>query len=164
MQKLEALTEGDQDLQRSTDRLFFSARLALEEGNIEEASERYSVVAAQAYLPGINWRGCVLATGMRIAIQQEASADILRPMVRELKDAHLQNRSAGSQDFETHALALGLRYCGESEEGLRLLSEYATTYRREIGALPQQLGDLLGDLRGSHAISAAARMEPLSVL
>ena len=164
MQKLEALTEGDQDLQRTTDRIFFSARLALEEGNIEEAFERYSVVAAQSYLPGINWRGCLLATGVRIAIQQEASVGILRPMVTELKGAHLQNRGAGSQDFETHALALGLRYCGESEEGLRLLSEYATTYRRERGPLPQRLDDLLCDLQGSYAISATPRMEPLSVL
>jgi len=163
MQKLEALTEGDQDFQRTTDRLYFSARLALEEGNIEEASARYSVVAAQSYLPGINWRGCLLATGVRIAIQQEASVGILRPMVTELKGAHLQNRGAGSQDFETHALALGLRYCGESKEGLRLLSEYATTYRRERWALPQPLSDLLCELRGSYAISATPSTEPLSV-
>jgi len=163
MQKLEALTEGDQDFQRTTDRLYFSARIALEEGNVEEAAERYSVVAAQSYLPGINWRAAILAVGVRIAIQKEASVGILRPMVTELKGAHLQNRGAGSQDFETHALALGLRYCGESEEGLRLLSEYATTYRRERWALPQPLSNLLRDLQGSYAISATPGTEPLSV-
>jgi hypothetical protein len=136
----------------------------LEEGDIEEALKKYSVVAAQTYLPAINWRGALLAVGVRIAIQKEASVGILRAMVTELKDAHLQNRGAGSQDFETHALVLGLRYCGESEEGLRLLSEYATTYRRERGALPQRLSDLLCDLRGSCAISVTPRMEPLFVL
>ena len=163
MQRLEALTEGDQDFQRTTDRLYFSARLALEEGNIEEASETYSVVAAQSYLPGINWRAAILAVGVRIAIQKEASVDILWPMVTELKGAHLQNRGACSQDFETHALVLGLRYCGESEEGLRLLSEYATTYRRERWALPQPLSHLLCELRGTLAISGTPSAEPLSV-
>jgi tetratricopeptide (TPR) repeat protein len=163
MGKLEALTEGDQDFQRTTDRLYFSARLALEEGDIEQASERYSAVAAQSYLPGINWRAAILAVGVRIAIQKEASVAILRPMVTELKGAHLQNRGASSQDFEAHALVLGLRYCGESEEGLRLLSEYATTYRRERWALPQTLSDLLCELRRRDAISATASTEPLSV-
>ena len=121
------------------------------------------MVAAQSYIPGINWRGAILAVGVRIAIQQEASVGILRPMVTELKGAHLQNRGAGSQDFETHALALGLRYCGESEEGLRLLSEYATTFRRERWALPQPLSDLLCELRRSYAISATPSTEPLAV-
>jgi hypothetical protein len=161
MQKLDALTEADQSLYRTADRLYFLARLALEEGNIKEAAERYSVVTAQSYLPSVNWRAAVLALGIRIAIQKETSVDILRPMVAELEAAHLQNRGSGDQDFEAHALALGLRYCGESEGSLRLLAEYATKYRREKGALPQRLGELLRELRGSYAVSATRRMEPL---
>jgi hypothetical protein len=83
-------------------------------------------------------------------------------MVAELEAAHLQNRGSGCQDFEAHALALGLRYCGESEKSLRLLAEYATKYRREKWALPQQLSDLLRELRGSYAVSATHRTDSLS--
>jgi len=162
MQKLDVLTEADQSLYRTADRLYFLARLALEEGNIKEAAERYSVVTAQSYLPSVNWRAAVLALGIRIAIQKETSVGILRPMVAELEAAHLQNRGSGCQDFEAHALALGLRYCGESEKSLRLLVEYATKYRREKWALPQQLSDLLRELRGSYAVSATHRTDSLS--
>jgi len=163
MQQLEALTEGDQSVYRTADRLYFLVRLALEEGNIKEAAERYSMVAAQSYLPGVQWRAAVLALGIRIAIQQEASVGILQPMVAELEAAHVQNRGSGFQDFEAHALALGLRYCGESEESLHSLAGYATKYRRDKSALPPQLRDLLVELAGNYAISATPGTEPLSV-
>lgn len=162
MQKLEALPERDQSVHRIADRLYFLARLPLEEGNIKEAAERYSVVAAQSYFPGAQWRAAVLALGVRISIQQAASVDILRPIVAELEAAHLQNRGAGWQDFEAHALALGLRYCGEPEESLRLLVEYATKHRREKWALPQPLSDLLLELRGAYAVPVLRRTEPPS--
>jgi DNA-binding SARP family transcriptional activator/tetratricopeptide (TPR) repeat protein len=162
MQQLETLTETDQDPQRVRDRLFLLVRLALEEGKITEASERYAVLAADSYrAQNVNWRAAVLALGVRIAIQQESSVGTLRPLVAELEAAHLQNRSSGLQDFEACALALGLRYCGESEDGLRLLVEY-TTYRREKRALPQQLTELLWELQASHAVSATRITDSLS--
>jgi DNA-binding SARP family transcriptional activator/tetratricopeptide (TPR) repeat protein len=163
MEKLDALTE-DQDFHRSRDRLYFLVRLALEEGNIEEASERYAALAAELYLaPTVHWRAAVLALGVRIALQRKVSVETIRLMVAELEATHLQNRGSGGQDTEAHALALGLRYCGESERALCLLSEYATTYRRERWALPQPLSDLLCELGGSSALSATPRVESLFV-
>jgi hypothetical protein len=53
------------------------------------------------------------------------------------------NRASGWQDFESQALASGLRVCGEAEKGHRLLAEYATTYRRERWPLPPVLTELL---------------------
>ncbi len=164
MQTLEALTERDQSLYHTADRLYFATRIALEEGNIKEAAERYSVLASQSCLPSVNWRAAVLALGLRIAIQQKASVETIRPMVAELEAAHLQNRSSWGQDFEAHALALGLRYCGEPEEGLRVLSEYASMHRRERWALPESLRDLLCELRGGDAVSAIRKTEPLSAV
>jgi DNA-binding SARP family transcriptional activator/tetratricopeptide (TPR) repeat protein len=163
MQTLETLTEGDQSLYRTADRFYFATRLALEEGNIKQAAEQYSILASQSFLPSMNWRAAVLALGVRIALQRKASVETIRPIVSELEAAHLQSRSSGGQDFEAHALALGLRYCGESAGGLRLLSEYATTYRRETWPLPRPLSDLLSELRRSCSISATPRIESLSV-
>jgi hypothetical protein len=149
MQKLDSLTE-DQDFHRSGERHFFLTRLALEEENIEEASERYAALAADLYrAPGANRRAAVLALGVRIALQQKAPFETIRPMIAELEAAHLQNRASGGQDSEAHALAVGLRYCGESQRGLGLLSEYASTHRRERWPLPRPLDDLLCELRGS---------------
>ena len=163
IRRFDALADADQDLHRSTDRVYFLIRLALEEGNIDEAAERYAAVAAQSNpAQSVNWRAAILALGVRIAIQRNGSVEILRPMVAELETAHLQNRGSGWQDFETHALALGLRYCGDLEQSARLLVEYVTKYRREKGSLPQQLGDLLPEPRDGYAVSATRRMEPLS--
>jgi DNA-binding SARP family transcriptional activator/tetratricopeptide (TPR) repeat protein len=164
MQTFEVLSEGDQSLYRIADRLYLPTRLALEEGNIKEAAERYTVLASQSCLPNVNWRAAVLALGVRIAICQRSSVEIIRPMVAELEAAHLQNRSSGGEDFEAHALALGLRYCGKPEEGLRVLSEYATTHRREGWALPQSLRDLLSELRGDDAVSGTGKTELLSAI
>lgn len=163
MQRLETLTAADQDIHRVADRLYFLVRLALEEGNVEEAAERYATVTAQSDAPqSVNWRAAVLALGVRIQIQKQAPVDALQPMVHELEEAHLQNRGSGWQDFEACSLALGLRYCGDVEKSLRILSEYATTYRREQGSLPEKLSVLLQELRENYAVSATRRMEPLS--
>ena len=149
MQELDALSE-DQDFHRSGERHYFLAELALEEENLEEAFERYAALAAELYLdPSVNRRAAVLALGVRIALQQKAPFETIRPMIAELEAAHLQNRTSGGQDSEAHTLALGLRYCGESQRGLRLLSEYASTYRRERWPIPQPVEGLLCELRGS---------------
>ena len=70
------------------------ARLALDEGNIEEAAEKYVMLAAQtSSTAGVNRQAAVLALGIRIGIQQHASIEGLRRMVAELEAAHTQNRS-----------------------------------------------------------------------
>jgi DNA-binding SARP family transcriptional activator/tetratricopeptide (TPR) repeat protein len=152
MERLESFTETEEDLYNANYRRFYLARLALEEGNVEEASQRYAEVAGELNpATSVNWRAGVLALGVRIAIQQKVSLEGIRPTVTDLEAAHLQNRSSGGEDFEAHALALGLQYCGKSEEAFRLLSEYAATYRRERWALPDALGDLLCQLRRGYA-------------
>jgi len=165
MQKLESLPTTEEDLYNAKGRRFYLVRLALEEGKLDEASKKYAEVAAESHLrTSVNWRAGVLALGIRIAIEQKVSIEVIRPIAAELEAAHLQNRSSGGEDFEAHALALGFQYCGESEKAFRLLSEYAATHRRERWALPDKLSDLLCQLRRGHGVSDARRTEPLTLV
>jgi DNA-binding SARP family transcriptional activator/tetratricopeptide (TPR) repeat protein len=163
MNRLESLAGADADAYNSNGRLYYLTRLALEEGNIEEASARYNSVRAASYPTTVNWRAAVLALGVMIAIQQKAFAEVIRPSVADLRAAHLQNRGSGGEDYETHALVVGLRYCGESEEAFRLLSDYAETHRRERWALPENLRVLLRELRHSNAASSTRRTRSLPI-
>jgi len=163
MQRLEALASDDQDHHLVGDRLYMFARLALDEGNIAEATEKYAELAARmSSSESANRQAAVLALGIRIGVQQRASIETLGRSVAQLEAAHRQNRSWGSQDFEAHALSLGLRYCGEPEKGLLLLAEYVTMYRRDRGPLPQELSDLLQELRGNFAMPPAYPTNSLS--
>ncbi len=150
LRKLQVLSRMDQDHFLVADEFFVSARLALEEGNLEEAAEKYEMLAAHTGPnESIVRQGVVLAVEIRLRIQQRASMERLRQRVALLEAAHLQNRSKGMQDFEIHALALGLRYCREQSKGLLLLREYVTTHRREKRPIPQFLSDLLRELQAS---------------
>ena len=163
MNRLESLAGADADSFNSNGRLFYLTRLALAEGKLEEASERYGSVVATSYPTSVNWRASVLALGVNIAIEQKASAEVIRPKVADLRVAHLENRGSGGEDYEAHALAVGLRYCGESEEAFRLLSEYAETHRRERWALPENLSVLLRELRDTYAVSTTRRTGSLTI-
>ena len=163
LQKLETLTGDEQDHLLTRDRLYMFARLALDEGNVEEAAERYAVLAAQTSKnESVNWQAAALAVAIRIGIARHASTEMLGRTVAGLEAAHLQNRGWGSQDFEAHALALGLRYCGELEKGRLLFADYVRTYRREKWALPKYLRDLLRELQDSYAVSVTLKRESLS--
>lgn len=146
MQRLEALTEADQDRHHSSDRQLLQLRLAFEEGNIEDAWERYTVLAPCGDLgQNLNWRAAILALGVRIALQRNASIEVLLPILTDLEVVHMQNRHLGLQDFEAHALAFGFRYCGKVEKSARLLVEYAA-HRRERSPLPQPIRELMCEL------------------
>lgn len=146
--QLDAGVEPDQDFHSSNSRLYFAARLAFEEGNIDQAFEGFKSMKKQL-LPDVtvNWRSGVLALGVRIAIRQVQPVETVRPMVAELEGVHLLNRRGGGEDFEAHALASGLRYCGAPSEGLRLLTDYVTKHRRETWPVPRPISDLLSELR-----------------
>ena len=67
IQKLQALSRIDQDHFLVADELFVSARLALEEGNLEEAAEKYELLAAHTGPnESIVRQGVVLAVEIRI--------------------------------------------------------------------------------------------------
>jgi tetratricopeptide (TPR) repeat protein len=144
MERAESIAQSSDDVHDAADRLYLDARLALDAGDIAAASSRYEILRTQTTPnQSVNRVSAVLALGIRIGIMRGASTDTLRPLVSELEAAHLINRGGGWQDFETHALYLGLVACGAAERGQRLLAEYATVYRREKWPLPRNLTDLL---------------------
>ena len=162
MQRVEHFAEGDQDLHRAADRLYFLARLAFEDGDLERAWERYLTLAHAASNQSVNRRAAVLAVGIRVAIQRGTPKHTVHLMVTELEAAHVENRASGWQDFETLALGLGLRYCGRIPRARIMLGEYLSTYRKERGAPPESLINLLKELRAPYAVSTTRRIEPLS--
>jgi len=164
MERWEALTGVTEEHILAGEQLYVLARLALDEGNLAEATEKYEMMAAQTGPEdNVNRRGAVLALEIRVKIEQQASVESLRRTAAELETIHIQNRSAGLQDFETHALILGLSYCGEIRKGLSLLTDFVTTYRREKWPLPESLSNLLEELRATDASSAMRKLEGVSV-
>ncbi|MDQ2937859.1 MAG: hypothetical protein M3R67_10160, partial [Acidobacteriota bacterium] len=157
MERAELITQPAEDVHLVADKHYLTARISLEEGNIDDASVRYAIILAETKPnQSVNRRAAVLALGIRIGILQGASVESLWPLVAELEAAHILNRGTGWQDFEAHALYHGLRACGKLDKANRLLAEYATTYRREKWRLPQNLSELLDPARNTEG----SRSEP----
>lgn len=144
MQQAELGAQPAQDVHLVADHLYLTARISLEDGNIEDASSKYAIIVAETSPnQSVNRRTAVLALGIRIRILQGSSAQLLWPLVSELQAAHMLNRGGGWQDFEAHALYLGLCACGKLERAQLILNEYVTVYRREKSPLPPNLYQLL---------------------
>jgi hypothetical protein len=164
LDRSEPLDFGE-DIHLIRDRNYLRARVALEEGNIEAASSHYAITLAETNPnQSVNRRTSVAALGIMVGISKGLPIDTLKPLVADLESMHVLNRASGWQDFEAQALFSGLRACGETEKGHRLLTEYATTYRRERWPLPRCLNELLhlpykksneADLQGSHEYQLA---------
>jgi DNA-binding SARP family transcriptional activator/tetratricopeptide (TPR) repeat protein len=152
MARADLITQSAEDVHLIADRLYLTARISLEEGNIQDASAAYAIILTESRPShSINRRAAVLALGIRIGIFQSASSESLWPMVAALEAAHLLNRSAGWQDFEAHALFHGLTACGKRDRGRQLLTEYWKIHRREKGPLPQNLRELLEPKKSSES-------------
>jgi DNA-binding SARP family transcriptional activator/tetratricopeptide (TPR) repeat protein len=148
MERAMLIAQPAEDVHLIADQLYLTARIALEEGNIQDAAAGYAIILSETKpSQSVNRRAAVLALGIRIGVLQGATVESLWPLVAQLEEAHVLNRSAGWQDFEAHALYHGLRACGESHKANRLLTEYASTYRREKGPLPPNVTELLDPLR-----------------
>jgi len=159
MTRAEHVAQSAEDVHLVADKNYLTARISLDEGNIQEASETYAVIITETGPnQSVNRRAAVLALGIRIGICQDASTESLWPLVAELEAAHILNRSSGWQDFETHALYHGLQACGKSEKAKRILTEYGKTHRREQGPLPKNLREILDSERASEASLPSQRV------
>lgn len=161
MERADHIAQSAEDVHLIADNHYLTARISLEEGNIQEASAAYAVILTETGPnQSINRRAAVLALGIRIGISQDASTESLWPLVAELEAAHILNRSSGWQDFEAHALYHGLQACGKSEKAKRILTEYKKTHRREKGPLPKNLSELVDSERASEASLPNLRLAP----
>jgi len=148
MERADLITYPAGDVHLIADQLYLAARISLEEGNIQDASSKYELIVAETRANQmLNRRTAVLALGIRIEILEAPSYEKLWPLVAELEAGHLILRGGGWQDFEAHALYLGLSACGKAARANMLLTEYATIYRLEKWPLPRNLEELLSSAK-----------------
>ncbi len=143
MERADLITYPAGDAHLIADQLYLAARISLEEGNIHDASSKYELIVAETCAnQTLNRRTTVLALGIRIGILEAHPYEKLWPLVAELEAGHLILRGGGWQDFEAHALYLGLSACGKVARANMLLTEYARIYRLEKWPLPRNLEEL----------------------
>jgi tetratricopeptide (TPR) repeat protein len=150
MERADLITYPAGDVHLIADQLYLAARVSLEEGNVHDASSKYERILAKTRTDQtLNRRATVVALGVRISILEAHSHEKLWPLVAELEAAHLVLRGGGWQDFDAHALYLGLAACGNVARADRLLTEYATNYRLEKWPLPRNLEELLSSAKST---------------
>jgi DNA-binding SARP family transcriptional activator len=126
----------------------YRARIALEKGDVAEAS---AVFAQVQTLPGTyspRRRANLLALRLRIRLEEGAVLEELRPLVSELETEHVRVRGLGGHDFEAHALYLGLCAIGDSKRAHRLLLEYVDKHRGSNWPLPERIVRITDEWRG----------------
>lgn len=119
---------------------FYKTRIALEKGDLLAASAALSTVQEVPQSYSTRRRAHSLALGLQICLRTNPREDEVRRLASALETEHLRIRSLGDQDFEAHALYLGLCYLGETRRALHLLTDYATTHRRSEWPLPSHIG------------------------
>jgi hypothetical protein len=109
---------------------FFEARVALENGTLEELEAAVKPIEIVPPTYSVGRRTACLSAVLRLRLRQGQSADIIRPLVRDLEASHLVNRDIGVQDFEAYSLFLGVCAIGEEERAKQLMHEFLHKYRR----------------------------------
>lgn len=123
-------------------------RVSLEEGDIQAAEAVVTKLEIVPQSHSASRNAACLALMLRVQLARGGGLDVIRPLVRDLESTHKINRDIGNQDFEAHALALGLSALGEEERGVEMLSEYAREHRSTRRPLAETIQSLLR-LRGS---------------
>lgn len=115
---------ADQDLNTRAEWDFFDARVALEQGDLSSAQ---SALSEFEVLPGVfsaGRRSACLALALRIRLAASDPMNLIRPLAEGLEAAHTVNQNLGNQDFEAHALFLGLSAIGQKKRAYELLYGY----------------------------------------
>jgi tetratricopeptide (TPR) repeat protein len=118
---------------------FYKTRIALERGDLQEASAAFSTVKEIPQTYSARRRAHSLALGLRIRLRENPRDDELWSLVSGLEVEHLKLRSLGDQDFEAYALYLGLCALGDRTRALDLLTDYVTVHRRSEWPLPEEI-------------------------
>lgn len=126
-----------------TELQFFKARLAVEKNDFAAATTALDAIRdpQPAYSPRRKAR--LLALRLYIGLMGNADQDKIRMLVDDLATEHAKVRSLDSQDFEAHALYLGLCSLGERRKAATLLTDYVRVHRRSRWPVPQGLESAL---------------------
>jgi DNA-binding SARP family transcriptional activator len=135
------IAEDDEHTRAEWD--FCEGRVSLEEGDLQGAENAVAnlEIVPQSYSASRN--AACLALTLRVQLARGGGPDIIRPLVHHLESTHRTNRDIGNQDFEAHALAIGLAAIGEQARGLDMLREYVQVYRSTRRPLSKTIQDLL---------------------
>jgi len=135
------ISEDDKNTRAEWD--FCEGRVCLEEGDVlgAEAAVTKLEIVPQSY--SANRNAACLALMLRVRLAQGSGVHAIRPLVRDLASIYKINRDIGNQDFEAHALFLGLAALGEEERGLDMLKEYVQKHRGTRRPLSKTIRRLL---------------------
>ena len=133
-----------------------AARVALELGKLPAAVNAFDSIERGSPTFSLARKGYYLALEIRIRIAQGITESIA-PLVAELEETHETMSVVGAQDFEAHALCLGLAATGQAARGVQLLGDYVQTRRKAGWPLPRFIRSILESERISRHQDAAAR-------
>ena len=122
---------------------FCEGRVSLEEGNIQAAEAAVTKLEIVPLSFSASRYAACLALMLRVQLARGSGLDVVRPLVRDLESTHKINRDIGNQDFEAHALALGLCALGEEARGMDMLREYVQEHRSTRRPLSKNIRELL---------------------
>ncbi|MDP9201254.1 MAG: AAA family ATPase [Gemmatimonadota bacterium] len=131
------------DIPARTEEWFLRARVALEEGDFNEAAGAFSQIGELSPNSNLMRRAAYLALGIHIRVKQGEFNGNFRHWVEELEGIHLITRETGLQDFETYSLFLGIRALSEEDRALHLLRDYIYKFRREPWPPPRFITTVL---------------------
>jgi DNA-binding SARP family transcriptional activator len=123
---------------------FFEGRVALEEGDLRRAEAVVSKLEIVPQWYSVSRNAACLALTLLVRLARGCGVEVIRPLVRDLESTHRINRDIANQDFEAHALFLGLAALGEKERGLDLLREYVKEHRSTRRQLSKAIQTVLG--------------------
>ena len=146
------IAEDDENTRAEWD--FFEGRVALEEGDVQRAEAAVSKLEIVPQSYSVSRNAACLALTLLVRLARGCGVDVIRPLVRDLESAHRINRDIANQDFEAHALFLGLVDIGEKQRGLDILREYVKNYRSTRRPVLKEIQALLDwyDLSGRGAV------------
>jgi len=135
------ISEDDKNTRAEWD--FCEGRVSLEEGDLlgAEAAVTKLEIVPQSYSASRN--AACLALMLRVRLARGSGVQAIRLLVRDLASTYKITRDIGNQDFEAHALFLGLAALGEEGRGLDMLKEYVQKHRSTRRALSKTIQRVL---------------------
>ena len=150
---LEVYSGTSENVKLRNDLHYNEARIAIEEGDVVGAAAAFALIDAPLPTYSVARKGYYRALEVQIRLKQGVNVDVLRRLVTDLNETHLQMRDMGQQDFESCSLYLGLCALGEKERGAQLVREYADR-RRVKWPLPQTISHVLNSDKKRKSLSS----------
>ena len=131
-----------EDLHTHHELLYYGARVALLEGDVNEALSLFNRILAQDDQSLLR-RISLIALQLRLHVALHSSTDEVKPLVSKLGELFAIESARGGQDFEAFSLYQGMCYLGNQDYALGMLSEYVNNFRREKGPPPKEIQNVV---------------------